>query len=110
MVRPALLVALAAVGGTAAAQTSYEARVPSYGCNSAAEVDRLEAARGDPRAFGALLVAQASAGQCVTIPRGAVVEGPATGPDGTTMLVNARVDPPGYRVPRADFRPKAAAR
>jgi hypothetical protein len=44
----------------------------------------------------------------VTIPRGAVVEGSTTDADAATLLIDAKNDPPGYLVPKKDFRPRKA--
>jgi hypothetical protein len=85
----------------------YEAQVPTFGCTSGLEVAKLQAVRSDAHAFGQLFTSQVAYGQCVTIPRGAVVDGIVSGADGATLLVNARLDPPGYIVPATDFKPKA---
>ena len=97
-----LLVALAA------SPMLYEAQVPTFGCTSGQDVAKLEAVRADAQAFGQLFTSQVAYGQCVTIPRGAVVDGTAADADAGTLLVNARNDPPGYIVPSKDFKPKKA--
>jgi hypothetical protein len=86
----------------------YEAQVPSFGCNSGAEVSKLQSVRSDAEAFQKLLTAQVAYGQCVTIPLGAVVEAPMADTDSSTLLINAKSDPPGYVVPLSDFKPKKA--
>jgi hypothetical protein len=40
----------------------------------------------------------------VTIPRGAEVEGSNGDSDTSTLLINAKSDPPGYVVPLGDFK------
>lgn len=87
----------------------YEAQVPTYGCNSGVEVSRLQAVRTDATTFEQFLIAQVAYGQCVTIPRGAVVEGSVREGDTKTLLINAKRDPPGYVVPLDDFKPGKAA-
>jgi hypothetical protein len=91
------------VAGSAA---FYVAQVPSYGCSSRAEVVKLQRARSDMPSFQRLLTEQVAYGQCVTIPRGAEVEASSADAGSSTLLVNARTDPPGYVVPLADFKPK----
>jgi hypothetical protein len=90
----------------AASQMLYEAQVPSFGCNSGAEISKLQSVRSDAQAFQKLLTAQVAYGQCVTIPQGAVVEGSIVNTDTSTLLINAKSDPPGYVVPLTDFKPK----
>ncbi len=91
-----------------ASQMLYVAQVPTFGCNSRAEVSKLQAIRSDAKAFQQLLTAQVAYGQCVTIPQGAVVEGSIAHTDTSTLLINAKSDPPGYVVPLRDFKPKKA--
>lgn len=91
-----------------ASQMLYEAQVPTFGCNSRAEVSKLQAVRSDARAFQQLLTAQVVYGQCVMIPKGAVVEGSIADTGTATLLINAKSDPPGYVVPLRDFKPKNA--
>jgi hypothetical protein len=86
----------------------YEAQVPSFGCNSGAEVAKLQSVRSDAQAFQKLLAEQVLYGQCVTIPQGAVVEGSIADTGLSTLLINAKADPPGYVVPLRDFKPKKA--
>ena len=88
----------------------YEAKVPTFGCNSSAEVLELQTARPDEKTFGQLLTVKAAYGQCVAIPQGTVVEGPKPDveTDTATLLINARNDPPGYLVPLKDFKPREA--
>jgi len=92
----------------AGSQMLYEAQVPSFGCNSSLEVSNLQSARSDTQAFQKLLTAQVAYGQCVTIPLGAVVEGSISDTTASTLLINAKSDPPGYVVPLKDFRPRKA--
>ena len=89
-----------------AAAAVYVARVASFGCSSRAEVARLQKARSDAQAFQRLLTEQVAYGQCVTIPRGAQVEGSKPNAATSTLLINAKSDPPGYVVPLEDFKPK----
>ena len=91
-----------------ASQMLYEAQVSSFGCNSGAEVSKLQRVRSDAEAFQKLLTEQVAYGQCVTIPQGAVVEGSIADPAASTLLINAKSDPPGYVVPLKDFKPKKA--
>jgi hypothetical protein len=99
-----LLVVLAA----AAASLMYEAKVPSFGCNSSVEVAKLQKVRSDQTAFQGLLYQQVLSGQCGPIDRGTVVEGTVVAADPTVLHVGANVDPPGYMVPVDDFKPKGA--
>ena len=92
----------------AAAPVLYEARVPTFGCNSTAEVANLLKIRADQKAFQGALYEQIFAGQCVPIDRGSVVEGTVDGSDPTVLRVGAKIDPPGYMAPLNDFKPKAA--
>jgi hypothetical protein len=87
-----------------AAAVPYVAKVPSFGCSSRAEVFKLQSVRADAHAFQRLLTEQVAYGQCVTIPRGAEVEGSNTDSDTSTLLINAKSDPPGYVVPLGDFK------
>jgi|SRR5690242_10400180 len=89
-----------------AAAVSYVAKVPSFGCSSRAEVFKLQSVRADTQAFQGLLTEQVAYGQCVTIPRGAEVEGSNTDTGTSTLLINAKSDPPGYVVPLGDFMRK----
>ena len=91
-----------------ASQILYEAQVASFGCNSNVEVSKLQGIRSDAEAFQKLLTAQVAYGQCVTIPRGAVVEGSTADTQTSTLLINAKSDPPGYIVPLRDFKLKKA--
>jgi hypothetical protein len=89
-----------------ASLTLYEAQVASFGCNSTAEVSKLQTVRSDAQAFQRLLTAQVAYGQCVTIPKGAIVEGSIPDTESSVLLINVKSDPPGYIVPLKDFRPK----
>ncbi len=89
-----------------AAAALYVAKTPSFGCSSRAEVLNLQRVRADAQAFQKLLTEQVAYGQCVTIPRGAVVEGSNADPQTSTLLINVKNDPPGYVVPLDDFKPK----
>jgi hypothetical protein len=89
-----------------AAAAAYVAKVPSFGCSSRAQVFKLQSVRSDAQAFQRLLTEQVAYGQCVTIPRGAEVEGSKPDTDTSTLLINAKSDPPGYVVPLDDFKPK----
>lgn len=85
-------------------QMLYEAQVPTFGCNSSAEVSELQSVRSDAEVFQKLLYAQVAYGQCITISQGAVVRGTIENTDPSVLLINARSDPPGYMVPRGDFK------
>jgi hypothetical protein len=89
-----------------ASQVLYEAIVPTFGCNSSEEVTNLERIRSDEKAFQALLSERLIQGECVMFLKGAEVEGSIENTDSTLLHVQARVDPPGYIVPIADFKPK----
>ena len=91
-----------------AAAIPYVARVPSFGCNSNAEVAMLQAVRSDPKAFQDLLATKMVYGQCIAIEQGAVVEGAAEGTDPKVLRINERADPPGYMAPAGDFSPRDA--
>ncbi len=90
----------------AAAAAPYVAKAPSFGCSSRAEVSKLQSERPDAQVFQRLLTEQVAYGQCVTIPRGAEVEGSNPDAGTSTLLINAKSDPPGYVVPLGDFKPK----
>ncbi len=92
----------------AASQMLFEAEVPTFGCNSGAEVSNLQSVRSDTTVFQDLLTAQVSYGQCVTIPQSEVVEGSTDDAQPATLLINAKSDPPSYRVPSKDFKRKEA--
>jgi hypothetical protein len=89
-----------------ASQILYEAQVPTFGCNSTAEVSKLQTVRSDANAFQKLLTAQVAYGQCVTIPKGAIVEGSIPDTESSVLLINVKTDPPGYVVPSKDFKRK----
>jgi hypothetical protein len=92
-----------------ALQMLYQAQVPTFGCNSSAEVSKLQSVRPtDAQAFQKLLTAQVAYGQCVTIPQGTVVEGSIADSNTSMLLINAKTDPPGYIVPSKDFKPQKA--
>ena len=97
-----LLVVLAA-----AAPVLYEARVPTFGCNSTLEVAELLKIRADQATFQKTLLEQVFSGQCLPIEQGAVVEGAIDANDPTMLHVGRNIDPPGYLVPVNDFRVKA---
>jgi hypothetical protein len=97
-----MLIALAA-----AAQLWYEAKVATFGCSSSSEVAQLQQMRSDRTAFQTRLLERVFAGECITIGLGAVVEG-AVETD-AILRIRARIDPPGYMVPAADFKAKAPA-
>ena len=91
----------------AAAQQLYQAQVPTYGCNSGENVTNLEKLRSaDEKTFQAQLAERVLQGDCVLFMKGALVEG--TDPDTAASLlhVQARLDPPGYISPLADFKLK----
>ena len=89
-----------------AAAVSYVAAVPTFGCSSRAQVFKLQSVRAEAQTFQRLLTEQVAYGQCVTIPRGAEVEGSNTDTQTSTLLINAKSDPPGYVVPLGDFKRK----
>jgi hypothetical protein len=100
-----LLVVLAAT-----APVLYEARVPTFGCNSTLEVAELLKLRADQATFQKTLLEQVFSGQCLPIEQGAVVEGAVDANDPTMLHVGRNVDPPGYLVPVNDFRVKGDAK
>jgi hypothetical protein len=85
-------------------QMLYQAEVPTFGCNSSAEVAELRRLRGDADAFLQRLQAQMVYGQCIAIEQGAVVEGTIEKADTSVLRINAQKDPPGYMVPVGDFK------
>jgi hypothetical protein len=89
-----------------AAPLLYVAQAPSFGCSSRAEVSKLQSVRSDMDTFRQRLTEQVAYGQCVTIPQGTVVEGSITDAATSTLLINAKSDPPGYVVPLQDFKPR----
>jgi len=86
--------------------TYYQAKVPTFGCNSAEEVSELRSIRPDKKAFSAALAEKKAYGQCIEILQGTVVEGTIE-TDESILRVNMQIDPPGYQVPREDFELKA---
>jgi hypothetical protein len=86
-----------------ASQMLYQAKVPTFGCNSSAEVSALRKIRSDEDAFIKRLQALMVYGQCVAIEKDAVVEGTIEKSDTSVLRINAEKDPPGYMVPLADF-------
>jgi hypothetical protein len=85
-------------------QMLYQAQAPTFGCTSSAEISELQSVRSDAEAFQQLLYAQVAYGQCIMISQGAVVEGTIDSTDTSVLLINAEIDPPGYVVPRGDFK------
>ncbi len=88
----------------AAAPAYYEAKVMTFGCNSAEEVAELQRLRADENAFGKALYEQVFYGQCVQIEKGKIVE--ASDAPSALLLVDREVLPPGYLAPKADFEAK----
>jgi hypothetical protein len=101
----AILVVLAA-----ASQLIYEAKVTTYGCNSIAEVTQLQRIRSDKDAFHKRLYQQLVMGECIAIAQGQVVDGSAVESDASVLRVGARVTPPGFMAPSADFKLKPDAK
>jgi hypothetical protein len=91
-----------------AVQMLYQARVPTFGCNSSGEVSALQRVRSDAKAFQQLLYTQAAYGQCITISQGAVFEGTVEAADSSMLRIDARRNPPGYMAPSGDFKPAKA--
>ena len=87
----------------AGSQVFYVAHTATFGCTSSAEISRLEQVRTSRKAFRAELIEQIFQGQCVEIAKGKVVEG-AAGADGSMLLVDGRIEPPGFLAPMRDFR------
>jgi hypothetical protein len=83
-------------------QVLYIADTTTFGCTSNTEVTHLEHVRTSRKAFRAELIEQIFQGQCVEIAKGTVVEG-AIGADGSILLVDSRIEPPGFLVPLRDF-------
>jgi hypothetical protein len=94
----------------AAASTLYVAEVPTFGCNSSAEVAVLLSARSDAKAYQSRLASKMVYGQCIAIDKGAVVEAEVESGDVSVLRINARTDPPGYMVPAGDFSPRDKVR
>jgi hypothetical protein len=94
-------------GLVVAAQTAYyEAKVPTFGCFSIAEVHELQHLRTNSKAFQMALITKQMQGQCVAIVKGTQVEGALESTDRSVLRVNERFDPPGYETPVADFAVK----
>ena len=91
-----------------AATMPYVAQVPSFGCNSSADVATLQAVRPDAKSFQSLLDTKIVYSQCIAIEQGALVEGAADGTDPKVLRINARTDPPGHLAPAGDFSPRDA--
>lgn len=87
----------------AASQTFYEAKVPTFGCNSSADVAKLQALRTDPAGFKKELIAQVAYGQCIAIDKGVVIDGSIEEAEKAVLRVGRAVDPPGYMAPLDDF-------
>src|SRR5277367_1170207 len=84
-------------------QVLYRAETTTFGCTSSTEIARLEHVRTSREAFRAELIEQIFQGQCVEIAKGKVVEG-AIGAGGSMLLVDSRIEPPGFLAPLRDFR------
>lgn len=87
--------------------TYYQAKVPTFGCNSSNEVSELRTIRSDQKAFMAALAEKKAYGQCIEILQGTVVEGSIETTDNSILRVNMQIDPPGYQTPLEDFEVKA---
>jgi len=87
-----------------ASQMLYVAQVPTFGCNSSAEVSELRKIRADADVFLQRLQTQMVYGQCIAVEKGAVVEGTIEKNDSSVLRINAQKDPPGYMVPLSDFK------
>jgi len=64
-------------------------------------LDRL---RSDPKAFQTELYEQIFTGQCVEIVKGKVVEGSGSATSPFVLLIDRRIQPPGFLAPLRDFR------
>jgi hypothetical protein len=91
-------------------QLLYVANRTTYGCSSIEELNSLERIRGDRKAFRAELYEQIFAGQCVEINKGKVVEGSVDSTRTTVLLVDRRIEPPGFLAPLRDFRESKSPR
>jgi hypothetical protein len=85
-------------------QVIYVANTMTFGCSSIEEIAKLQVIRADRKAFQAQLYEQIFEGQCVEIPKGKVVEGSIEPGDPLLLLVDRRIEPPGYLAPARDFR------
>ena len=92
----------------AAAPMAYVAQVPTFGCNSTAEVVELQRIRSDKDAFQKLLYQQVFYGQCIAIAQGTVVEGATEANNTTVLRVGGQLNPPGHMAPLSDFKLKPA--
>ncbi len=102
IVKSILAVALAA-----SQITYYEAKVTSFGCTSIEAVAELQKIRSDDKAFQAALTEKQLYGECVAILQGTQVQGATDATDNSILLVNEKIEPPGYEAPASDFETKA---
>jgi hypothetical protein len=100
--------ALLAILAAAASQLIYEAKVTTFGCNSAAEVAELQSIRTDKDKFDTRLRQLLVLGECVAIPQGQVVDGAGVKKNPDVLRIGARVTPPGFMAPKDDFQTKPA--
>jgi hypothetical protein len=103
--RPVILMPKHMLLGTllVASQVLYVATTATFGCSSIEEVAKLQLIRPTKKAFQAELYEQIFEGQCVEIPKGKVVEGSIEPGASSMLLVDRRVEPPGYVAPLRDF-------
>jgi hypothetical protein len=87
----------------ATSQVLYVADTTTFGCSSLVEVATLQRLRPARQAFQTELYEQIFAGQCVVITRGKVVEGSINAGDSFVLLVDRRIEPPGFMAPLRDF-------
>lgn len=100
----ALLIVLAA----AATQLNYEAKVTTFGCNSATEVAELQSIRTDKTKFDTRLRQLLVLGECIAIARGQVVDGSDVEKNPEVLRIGAKLTPPGFMAPKDDFQTMSA--
>jgi heme A synthase len=87
----------------ATSQVLYVANTTTFGCSSIQEIAKLQLIRTVTKAFQAELYEQIFEGQCVEIPKGKLVEGSIEPGDSSMLLVDRRIEPPGFVAPLHDF-------
>lgn len=87
----------------ASSQGVYAAKVETFACNSALDVSSLVKVRADEQVFAKTLLQKIVYGDCVTIPKGQIVDGVSL--DGSTEFfrISTELVQPGFIAPTADF-------
>lgn len=91
-----------------AAETVYEAKATTFGCNSISTLSDLSRIRSDKGAFDQTLFQQMVYGECIAIAQGQVVDGSPVEGNASVLRVGAKATPPGFMAPSDDFQIKPA--